>query len=236
LPVSANSSATIDGPGNLVAGLLTAAGGTVSISYTYIPASSGAPDATVTASNTAGYTITDLTTNHPDTAATVHPYAGGTGGPTHELTDTSGDSLAINLTSDNWLTDGGSDIIMAHGGNNIFNIAGGSNWLFGAGGNDTFSLCAGASNAWDTIVNFHAGDWLVVWGISPQDSLSWLDGAGAPGYSGLTMAATAADGTVTGVTLARYYSTADFSNGRLTTGFGTDPASGTNYLYVHANS
>jgi hypothetical protein len=50
------------------------------------------------------------------------------------------------------------------------------------------------------------------------------------------MDATAADGTVTAVTLARYYGTADFGNGRLTTGFGTDPASGTDYLYVHANS
>jgi hypothetical protein len=237
LPVTATSNATIDGPGNLAAGLLTDAGGTVSISYTYIPLFTGTAGDSASTSGS-GYTVTDLGTNRPDTTATSQPYAGGADGPTQELTDSSGDSLAINLTSDNWLigTDGGNDVIMAHGGNNIFDIAGGSNWLFGAGGDDTFSLRAGASNAWDTIVNFHAGDWLVVWGISAQDSLAWMNGAGAPGYSGLSLDATAADGTVTGATLARYYSTADFSNGRLTTGFGTDSATGANYLYVHANS
>ena len=238
LPVGATSSATIDGPGNMAAGLLTDAGGTVSVSYTYIPAFPGAAPGSASTSSSPGYTITDLGTNQPDTTATVQSYAGGADGPTQELKDSSGDSLAINLTSDNWLigTDGGNGVITAHGGSNIFDIAGGSNWLFGAGGDDTFSIDAGASDAWDTIVNFHAGDWLVVWGVSAQDSVSWLNGAGAPGYSGLSMEATAADGTVTGVTLARYYSTADFSNGRLTTGFGTDPATGANYLYVHANS
>jgi len=56
------------------------------------------------------------------------------------------------------------------------------------------------------------------------------------GYIGLTLDATAADGTATLVTFARYYSTADFGNGRLTTGFRTNVASGEHYLYVHANS
>jgi hypothetical protein len=209
----------------------------VTISYTYIPSFTGVAGDSASISGV-GYTLTDLSTNQPDTTAASQPYAGGADGPTQELTDNTGKSLAITLTSDNWVigTDGGNDVITAHGGSNIFAIAGGSNWLFGAGGADIFSLRAGGGNAWDTIVNFHAGDWLVLWGVSPQTPQSWLNGIGAPGYSGLSLDATAADGTTTGVTLARYYSTADFSNGRLTTGFGTDPTSGANYLYVHANS
>lgn len=242
LPISTTSAAIIDGPGNLAAGLVTAAGAAVSVSYTYLPATTGTAGDTGSTTGTSGgtgYTITDLTTNRLDTTTAAQPYAGGAGGPTQELIDGSADNLAISLTSDNWVigTDGGNDVIIAHGGDNILNANGGSNWLFGAGGDDTFSLHAGASDTWNTVVNFHAGDWLVVWGVSPQDfAVSWLNGVGGDGYRGLTMDATAADGTVTAVTLARYYSTADFSNGRLTTGFGTDAATGAHYLYVHANS
>jgi hypothetical protein len=72
--------------------------------------------------------------------------------------------------------------------------------------------------------------------VSPQTALSWQNGQGSAGYTGLTLEATAADGSATAVTLARYYSTADLSNGRLTTGFGGDAASGGSYFYVHANS
>src|SRR5262249_9827894 len=174
LPVGATSSATIDGPGNLAAGLLTDAGGTVTVSYRFIPSSTAAATNTVSGASS-GYTAIDLGTNQPDPTAAVQPYAGGVGGPTQALTDSTGKNLAITLTSDNWLigTDGGNDVITAHGGSNIFAIGGGSNWLFGAGGDDTFSLRAGGGNAWDTIVNFHAGDWLVVWGISPQSAVSW---------------------------------------------------------------
>ena len=232
LPVSATSSATIDGPGNLAAGLLTDAGGTVSVSYTYLPATTDTTAAEPAPSGTPDYSIFDATTNQADT--TTAPI----GASGHQLFDASGDNLAVSVTSDNWIigTGGGNDVIVAHGGDNVLYAGGGSNFLFGAGGNDTFVVQAGDSNAWSTVVNFHPGDWLTVWGVSAQEAVSWMSGQGATGYTGLTMDAAGADGTATLVTLARSYSTADLSNGRLTTGFGTDPASGGNYLYVHANS
>jgi hypothetical protein len=240
LPIAGTSAATIDGPGNLMAGLFTEAGGTAAVSYTYIPAAVSTSGDTVGATATAGAAddaVFDATTNQP-VAAAAQPYAGAAGGPTQELIDHSSDNLDVSVTSDNWLigTGGGNDVIIAHGGNNVLFAGGGSNWLFGAGGDDTFSVHAGGGDAWNTVVNFHAGDWLVVWGVSQTAALSWLNGAGAAGYTGLTLDATAADGSSALVTLARYYGTADLANGRLTTGFGGDPANGGGYFYVHANS
>ncbi len=236
LPIAGTSAATINGPGNLMAGLSTEAGGTASVSYTYIPATSATSADTV--GTTGDYTVFDATTNQPS-AATAQPYAGAAGGPTQELLDHSGDNLAVSVTSDNWLigTGDGNDVIVAHGGNNFLFGGGGSNWLVGAGGDDTFAVHAGGDDAWSTVGNFHAGDWLLVSGLSPQTSaLSWLDGQGATGNTGLTLVATAADGSTAAVTLANYFSTADLANGRLTTGFGGDPTNGSSFFYIHANT
>ncbi len=224
------------GPGNLMAGLSTEAGGTASVSYTYIPATSATSADSV--GTTGDYTVFDATTDLPG-AATAQPYAGAADGPTQELLDHSGDNLAVSVTSDNWLigTGDGNDVIVAHGGNNFLFGGGGSNWLVGAGGGDTFAVHAGGIDAWSTVGNFHAGDWLLVSGLSPQTAaLSWLDGQGATGNTGLTLAATAADGSTTAVTLAHYFTTADLANGRLTTGFGGDPANGSGFFYIHANN
>jgi hypothetical protein len=43
-----------------------------------------------------------------------------------------------------------------------------------------------------------------------------------------------AGGVTASLTLTGY-STADLTNGRLSVSFGTDPASGSPYMYVHAN-
>jgi hypothetical protein len=230
LPIAGTSAATIDGPGNLMAGLLTEAGGTVSVSYTYLPAS-GTPGDVAGAAGGADYSVFDASTGQA-AAVTPQPYAGGAGGPTQQLSDPSHDNLEVSVTSDNWVigTGAGNDMIVANGGNNILCGGGGSNWLVGAGGDDTFAVHAGGGDAWSTVVNFHAGDWLLVSGLSSQNALSWLNGQGAAGDTGLTLAATAPDGSATLVTLANYYSTADLANGRLSTGFGDG------FLYVHANS
>jgi hypothetical protein len=74
-----------------------------------------------------------------------------------------------------------------------------------------------------------------VQGASPQDSnLAWTDSQGAAGYTGLTLHATAPGRPNASLTLAGY-STVDLNNGRLTISFGTDPASGSNYMYLHGN-
>ena len=230
LPIAGTSAASIDGPGNLMAALLTEAGGTVSVSYTYLPASGTSSDVAGAAGG-ADYSVFDATSNQP-AAVTSQPYAGGAGDPTQQLIDASSDNLDVSVTSDNWVigTGAGNDVITAHGGNNFLLGGGGSNWLIGGGGDDTFSVHAGGGAAWSTVENFHAGDWLLVNGVASQDALSWFNGQGAAGDTGLTLEATAPDGSATLVTLAHYYSTADLANGRLSTGFGNG------FLYVHANS
>jgi hypothetical protein len=83
--------------------------------------------------------------------------------------------------------------------------------------------------------NFHSGDSATMWGITAQDFTSWVNGQGATGFTGLTTHIPVAGGVTASLTLAGY-STADLTNGRLSVSFGTDPASGSAYMYVHANS
>jgi hypothetical protein len=106
----------------------------------------------------------------------------------------------------------------------------GSNFLTGgadSGSRDTFFIDArpdapGPSGAdtWSTINNFHAGDMVTVWGLTPQDfALQWVDGQGIGAYTGITLHAVAPNRPSASVTLAGY-SSADFSSGRLTIAFG----------------
>jgi hypothetical protein len=78
-----------------------------------------------------------------------------------------------------------------------------------------------------------------IWGVSPNDfALSWVDGQGAAGYTGLTLHATAAGVPTASLTLTGFTS-ADLTDGKLTVSYGTTPASGgvpgSTYMYVHAN-
>jgi hypothetical protein len=94
------------------------------------------------------------------------------------------------------------------------------------------------SPIWSTVVNFHSGDAATIWGITPSDfALSWVDGQGATGYTGLTLHATAAGLPTASLTLAGFTS-ADLADGTLTVSYGTTAASGgvpgSTYMYVHA--
>lgn len=81
------------------------------------------------------------------------------------------------------------DVSMVNG-NNVLDGSTGSNFLVGGTGNDTFFVDdRGAPAAiWSTVVNLHAGDSATVWGVSPSDfGLTWMDGQGAAGSTGLTL-------------------------------------------------
>ena len=117
----------------------------------------------------------------------------------------------------------------------------GSNFLTGGSGDDTFFVddrgptCA----IWDTVNTFHSGDAATIWGVTPSDfTLSWVDGQGAAGHTGLTLHATAAGVPTASLTLAGLTS-ADLTDGKLTLSYGTTAASGgvagSTYMYVHAN-
>jgi Ca2+-binding RTX toxin-like protein len=186
-----------------------------------------------------GISATDITTGqHLFTAA--EPYAGPVSGLQEEYVNITGDSLNVSVATDNWFihTGSGTDGISAHGGFNVLDGGGGSNFLTGGSGTNTFFVDdrSAAMDIWSTVANFHAGDAATVWGVTPQDfALGWVDGQGAAGFTGLTLHAAEASRPTASLTLSGY-SQADLSNGRLSVSFGTDSASGSAYMYVHANS
>ena len=85
---------------------------------------------------------------------------------------------------------------------------------------------------WSTVSGFHAGDAATIWGVTPQDfGLTWMDGQGTAGFTGLTLHATAAGQPTASLTLARYTS-ADLGDGRLSVSFGADPTSRSAYIFT----
>ena len=122
-------------------------------------------------------------------------------------------------------------------GINVLDGGTGSNFLVGGSGMDTFFVDdrMAAADIWSTVSNFHAGDAVTLYGITATGfALDWEDNQGAAGYTGLTLHAIAAGKPIASMTIAGY-STSDLSSGRLTVLFGTDPASQSDYMFVHGN-
>ncbi len=122
------------------------------------------------------------------------------------------------------------------GGKNVLDGSTGSNFLVGnvaGNGTDTFYIDDRNPSAdiWSTVANFHVGDAVTLFGITPANkTLTWADGQGAVGATGLTLHATQVGAPTALFTLAGY-STPDLSNGRLAVNFGTEP-DGTPYMSV----
>jgi beta-glucanase (GH16 family) len=170
----------------------------------------------------------------------VQPYTGPVSGLQYEYINVTSDNLNISVSTPNWFIHSGSgeDAIAVSSGTNVLDGSTGSNFLTGGSGNDTFFVDDRGPTAdiWDTVNNFHVGDAATIWGVTPQDfGLNWVDGQGASGYTGLTLHATESGAPTASLTLVGY-TTADLQSGRLSVSFGTDPASGSNYMYVHDNS
>ena len=78
--------------------------------------------------------------------------------------------------------------IQVQSGNNVIDAGLGSNFMIGGSGADSFFMDArGATPAWNTIANFHAGDVATIFGFKAGVSTySWSD-AGTPGATGRTL-------------------------------------------------
>jgi Ca2+-binding RTX toxin-like protein len=170
-------------------------------------------------------------------------YSGPVAGLQCEYITTTTASLNITAAVPNVFihTGSGNDAIAVSGGTNVLDGSTGSNFLVGATGDDTFFVDdrEPTSDIWSTVVNFQSGDAATVWGVTPGDfSLSWVDGQGAAGYTGLTLHASAAGVPTASLTLAGFAS-GDLTNGRLTVSFGTTAATdgvpGSSYMNIHAN-
>jgi hypothetical protein len=169
------------------------------------------------------------------------PYSGPVSGLQWEYIDSATDNLNVTANVPNVFihTGSGEDAIdVSHaGGNNVLDGSTGSNFLVGGSGDDTFFVDDRSPSAdiWSTVANFHAGDAATIFGVTQQGfTTSWVNGQGATGFTGLTLHVTAPGVPTASLTLPGF-STADLSNGRISTSWGTE-SDGTPYLYVHDNS
>lgn len=84
---------------------------------------------------------------------------------------------------------GGDDAANGGAGDDVIDGGTGSNFLTGGAGRDDFFLDGrGGSTTWATITDWEAGERLSVFGWRPGVSqVLWVDSAGAPGWTGVTM-------------------------------------------------
>ena len=187
----------------------------------------------------ANFSVVDTTTNTPFQTNGM-PYSGPVVGLQSEFIDAATDRLNVTANVPNVFihTGSGEDAIdVSHAnGNNVLDGSTGSNFLVGGSGNDTFFVDDRGPSAdiWSSVSNFHAGDSATIFGITQSGfDTSWVDGQGAAGFTGLTLHVTAAGHPTASLTLAGF-STADMSDGRISTSFGSE-ADGTPYLFVQPN-
>jgi hypothetical protein len=183
------------------------------------------------------FSVLDTTTNIP-LQINGAPYSGPVAGLRWEFIDPSTDNLNVTANVPNVFihTGSGEDAIdVSHAnGNNVLDGSTGSNFLVGGSGNDTFFLDDRSPSAdiWSTVSNFHAGEAATI--LPKAASRCRGSMAGATGFTGLTLHVTDAGHPTASLTLPGF-SSADLSNGRISTSWGSE-ANGTPYLYVHANS
>ena len=131
----------------------------------------------------------------------------------------------------------GDDAIAVIGGNNVLDGGGGSNFLVGAhgddGGSDVFFVdLRNGGTVWDTVVNFHHGDGVTIWGFKDSVStVSWTENDGVDGYRGATLHSEV-NGPGTGVNASVTFAglTADQAKSLLSSATGN--VGGNDYLYM----
>ncbi len=181
----------------------------------------------------------DTTTNSP-TPVIGHSYVGPVADIQQEYINLASDNLNVSAATPNWFihSGAGDDAIALASGTNVLDGGAGSNFLTGGTGRDTFFVDnRGASaDTWSTVVNFHAGDDVTMWGVTLQDFNSkFADNQGATGYTGLTLHVSAPGQPTVSLTLAGF-TMADLNSGRISQTSGIEPVSGSTYTNFHANS
>lgn len=192
------------------------------------------------------FSVVDQTTGQA-TFLSGDKYSGPVIGLDRQLILASSDNLNISSTAPNMFIHSGSgtDAINVSGanGNNILDGSTGSNFLVGGTGRDTFFLDdrAPTSDVYSTVVNFHSGDNVTIFGVDPVNfHVITQDNQGAVGAKGLTYTFTAPGKPNASVVIAGF-SQADLANGRLSATYGSNPdlpgqpGSGNVFLNIHGN-
>jgi len=227
-------------------GTLALSGSYAGDTFTVTPAATGAT-VTITGPGGAGgtgFTVVDTTSGTTINTAGA-PYTGPVAGISNQFVTVTTDSLAITATAPNTFihTGSGNDAIDVSkvNGTNVLDGGGGSNFLVGGTGHDTFFGDArnATSDVFSTVVNFHSGDDATIFGVSPSTfTASKVDNAGAAGFTGIAFGFAAPGKATVNVVLAGF-SSADLTNGRLSTSFGTTAdqpgAPGAQFFLIHAN-
>lgn len=187
----------------------------------------------------ANFDVSDQTTGQTGTSAGA-AYSGPVAGLTSEIIIATTDNINITSKVPNVFIKSGSGgdalNVATANGNNILDGSTGSNFMVGGTGNDTVFVDDrfASSDIWSTFSGFHSGDAATVFGVTQAGfDLSWVDGQGAAGFTGLTLHATAAGKPIASLTLAGF-TTVDLLNGKLGISFGNEP-DGTPFMFVHGN-
>ena len=148
------------------------------------------------------------------------------------------DSLNITSSVPNAfiVTGAGNDAvdISKAGGSNVISAGGGSNFITSGAGNNTLFLdIRSAMDVWITSTDFHAGDAITLYGMTPDQMYSWWDNLGAVGYTGLTMMVQVPGQSNATLTMTGY-STTDLGNGRLSLAYG-DQGTANPYLVIQGH-
>ena len=132
-------------------------------------------------------------------------YAGPVAFLQHQFIWSGTNGIVVSASTSNVFLHGGAgdDALAVQDGSNVLDGGAGSNFLVGGtgagGGTDTFFVDGRSGGTWSTIVNFHQGDSLTLWGFQPGTStLPWTASDGTAGYTGATIHAELA-GAGTGV-------------------------------------
>ncbi len=194
----------------------------------------------------ASFTVTNQTTGQ-QVFVSGETYSGPVQGIDQQFILITPDNLNITAAVPNvFIRAGGGmnalDVSRANG-NNVLDASIGSSFMTGGTGRDTFFLDDRnlASDTYSTVVNFHAGDNITIFGVNPADfRLTTQDNQGAVGAKGLAYTFSAPGKPNASVVIAGF-SSADLANGRLTASYGSNPAtpgvtgSGGSYFNIHGN-
>jgi hypothetical protein len=159
-----------------------------------LPAAWGVTDPLPTAPNASNFDAQDVTTGVSSSSEPGETYTGPVSYLTQQLIYGGTHDIVFHAHTNNVFLKSGSgeDALQALGGQNVLDGGTGSNFLVGSAagaGNDTFFTDARTSQfVWNTVVNFHPGEMITVFGFTAgQSSFAYSPSEGAAGYQGLTL-------------------------------------------------
>lgn len=172
--------------------------GTVAPSPTLTPIPTSAPTPTPTPVTPSAGTIAldDTTLGQSVAPPTDTSYSGPVSYLQYQVIWNSPDGVAASASMPNVFLKGntGNDALQVSSGSNVLDGGAGSNFLVGAtgsdGGHDTFFVDGRDARqvTWDTLVNFHPGDAVTLWGFNAASTMAVSSSTeGAAAYQGATI-------------------------------------------------